>query len=295
MGLFGKYAGAGARADTGGAGARGGAVGRVTPLGDAGLLAKLEGMASDVCDVRLHEVRKSFSDKVVLDDVSLTLTGGGKYCLMAPSGSGKTTLIRVLLGLETHDSGAIEGLSTGRMSMMFQEDRLCEVLSAVENVALVLPGEVRRADVAALLAEVLPADALDKPVMQLSGGMRRRVSLVRAMAYPSDVVVLDEPFTGLDTATRRHAIDFVLRHLCGRTLLVATHGENDAHLLGAETIHLTEVQGPEVRTRMAGRRHDQAGSEDGARGADGTPCVDGIVTKTTVSSTEQEGWVSHHD
>ena len=237
MALFGKR------------GAGQGAAGAVA--GNAGALARLDGMAAHVADVRLREVRKSFGNHVVLDDVSLTLAAGGKYCLMAPSGSGKTTLIRVLLGLETHDSGTIEGLAAGRVSMMFQEDRLCEALSAVENVALVLPGGVRRADVAAMLAEVLPADALDKPVMQLSGGMRRRVSLVRAMAYPSDVVVLDEPFTGLDTATRRHVIDFVLRHLEGRTLLVATHGEDDAHLLGAEVIRLAEVQGPEVRARLA--------------------------------------------
>ena len=275
MALFGK------RGGRGGAGRVGSAT-----TGDAGALGKLEGMAAQVADVRLRDVRKSFGSHVVLDDVSLTLVGGDKYCLMAPSGSGKTTLIRVLLGLETYDSGAIEGLTAGRVSMMFQEDRLCEVLSAVENVALVLPGSVLRADVAAMLAEVLPADALDKPVMQLSGGMRRRVSLVRAMAYPSDVVVLDEPFTGLDTATRRHVIDFVLRHLEGRTLLVATHGEDDARLLGAETIRLAEVQGPEVRARLAGPGYAQAGSEGGGRVAGDAPCGDGNVTKTTANPTE---------
>lgn len=275
MALFGK------RGGRGGVGRAGSAT-----TGDAGALARLEGMAAHMADVRLRDVRKSFGSHVVLDDVSLTLAGGDKYCLMAPSGSGKTTLIRVLLGLETHDSGAIEGLAAGRVSMMFQEDRLCEVLSAVENVALVLPGSVLRADVAAMLAEVLPADALDKPVMQLSGGMRRRVSLVRAMAYPSDVVVLDEPFTGLDTATRRHAIDFVLRHLCGRTLLVATHGEDDARLLGAEVICLAEVQGPEVRARLAGTGHAQAGSESGGCVAGDAPCGDGNVTKTTANPTE---------
>ena len=200
-------------------------------------------MASDVRSIVLKDVRKVYGDKTVLDGVSLSLEAGRTYCLMAPSGSGKTTLLRVLLGLEGIDGGSIEGVSRGRVAMMFQEDRLCEVLTAVENVALVLPRDARRTDVQALLEEVLPSDCMGKPVMQLSGGMRRRVSLVRAMAFPSDAVVLDEPFTGLDAATRRTVIDFVLRHRAGRTLLVATHGQDDARLLGAETIDLAALQG----------------------------------------------------
>ncbi len=204
---------------------------------------EIAGMAQDVRDIVLKGVRKAYGDKTVLDGVGLTLEAGRTYCLMAPSGSGKTTLLRVLLGLEGIDGGSIEGAARGRVAMMFQEDRLCEVLTAVENVALVLPRDVRRADVRALLEEILPPDCMEKPVMQLSGGMRRRVSLVRAMAFPSDAVVLDEPFTGLDAGTRRTVIDFVLRHRAGRTLLVATHGQDDARLLGADTIDLAALQG----------------------------------------------------
>lgn len=200
-------------------------------------------MAQDVRDIALKGVRKAYGDKTVLDGVTLTLEAGRTYCLMAPSGSGKTTLLRVLLGLEGIDGGSIGGVGRSRVAMMFQEDRLCEVLTAVENVALVLPRDVRRADVRALLEEILPPDCMEKPVMQLSGGMRRRVSLVRAMAFPSDAVVLDEPFTGLDAGTRRTVIDFVLRHRAGRTLLVATHGQDDARLLGADTIDLAALQG----------------------------------------------------
>lgn len=194
-------------------------------------------------DVKLTNVRKVYGEHVVLPGVTLTLKAGGIYCLMAPSGSGKTTLLRVLLGLEQHDSGTIEGIKNGRVAMMFQEDRLCETLTPVENVALVLPPTTRRADVGRMLEEVLPPDSLDRPAMQLSGGMRRRVSLVRAVAYPSDLMVLDEPFTGLDIVTRRQVIAFVLRHREGRTLLVATHGEDDARMLGAEVIHLDELTG----------------------------------------------------
>ncbi len=195
-----------------------------------------------VPDVEFDRVCKTYGANEVLRRVTFSLPGGGVRCLMAPSGSGKTTLFRVLLGLESADSGEIRGIKPGQISMMFQEDRLCETLTPVENVALVLPPAARRADVARLLREILPADCLNQPAMELSGGMRRRVSLARAVAFPSRMVVLDEPFTGLDQATKEKVIEFLLAHRAGRTLLVATHGEDDARLLGAERVNLADVQ-----------------------------------------------------
>lgn len=233
MGLFGKKRAAGSGVDVGeGAFAGAALFGAADSLASGGALS----------DVEFRHVRKAYGANEVLRRVTFTLPGGGVRCLMAPSGSGKTTLLRVLLGLEHPDSGEIRGISPGRISMMFQEDRLCETLTPVENVALVLPAETRRADVAALLAEILPTDCLGQPAMELSGGMRRRVSLARAVAFPSDLIVLDEPFTGLDQATKEKVIAFVLRHRAGRTLLVATHGEDDARLLGAERLNLADVQ-----------------------------------------------------
>ena len=198
--------------------------------------------SSALPDVEFDHVCRTYGANEVLRRVTFTLPGGEVRCLMAPSGSGKTTLFRVLLGLESADSGEIRGIKPGQISMMFQEDRLCETLTPVENVALVLPPSARRADVRKLLAEILPADCLNQPAMELSGGMRRRVSLVRAVAFPSKMIVLDEPFTGLDQATKEKVIAFLLKHREGRTLLVATHGEDDAALLGAERINLADVQ-----------------------------------------------------
>lgn len=199
-------------------------------------------MTGALPNVGFDHVCKAYGANQVLRRVTFTLPGGSVRCLMAPSGSGKTTLFRVLLGLEFADSGVIRGVSPGRISMMFQEDRLCETLTPVENVALVLPPDARRSDVRELLAEILPVECLDQLAMELSGGMRRRVSLARAVAFPSDLVVLDEPFTGLDQATKEKVIAFVLRHRADRTLLVATHGEDDARLLGAERVNLADVQ-----------------------------------------------------
>ena len=196
-----------------------------------------------MADVVFEGLSKAYGENRVLRGIDFTLEEGSVTCLMAPSGSGKTTLFRVLLGLEAADSGRVRGVVTGRISMMFQEDRLCPTLTPVENVALVLGRDASRGGLRTMLEEILPAECLDQPALELSGGMRRRVSLARAVAYPSDLVVLDEPFTGLDAATKRRVIEFILRHREGRTLLVATHGEEDVELLGARLLHLDELQG----------------------------------------------------
>ena len=201
------------------------------------------GPSGTVENVVFDGLCKSYGENHVLRNVSLTLEAGSVTCLMAPSGSGKTTLFRTLLGLEALDAGRVSGVQPGEISMMFQEDRLSSTLTPVENVALVLSKQVRRADVRDVLAEILPADCLAQPAMELSGGMRRRVSLARALCFPSKMVVLDEPFTGLDVETKRRVIEFILRHAAGRTLLIATHGTDDAALLGARAVSLADLQG----------------------------------------------------
>lgn len=211
-------------------------------LGVAGSAGEPIASARAGAPLSLEGLSKSFGDHAVLRGVSLSVDARQPVCLMAPSGSGKTTLFRVMLGLERPDGGTVRGIDEAGWAATFQEDRLSPTLSAVDNVALVLPKHTSRAAVRDLLAEVLPARCLNQPVMELSGGMRRRVALVRALAFPSANVVLDEPFTGLDAATRREVIAFIGRHGRGRNVLVATHGEDDAALLGARLTHLDELQ-----------------------------------------------------
>ena len=134
-------------------------------------------------DVRIEGLRKSFGDLDVLRGVTFTLSAGGVYCLMAPSGSGKTTLFKVLLGLDAADAGVVTGIAPGQIAAMFQEERLCEALTPVENVLLVCPRRTRRARVRSLLSRILPEDSLDRPVSQLSGGMRQRAPGGRAHAH----------------------------------------------------------------------------------------------------------------
>ncbi|GAA2846316.1 ATP-binding cassette domain-containing protein [Leucobacter komagatae] len=187
----------------------------------------------------VERLSKRFGMHEVFDELSLEFAGGCSYCLRAPSGGGKTTLLRILMGLERPDSGRVIGVRRGAISVMFQEDRLSDALTPVENVALLHPDRrVSRRMIEAELAEILPLRALSQSVVELSGGMRRRVALACAMLFPSSLVLLDEPFTGLDTATKREVIDFVRARLRGRTLIVATHGADDAEMLGARTVTL---------------------------------------------------------
>ena len=126
----------------------------------------------------IRDLCKRFGEKTVLWDFSWTVDR--PMVLMGPSGCGKTTLLRILMGLERPDAGSVTGV--GRVAAVFQEDRLCPQLTAVENVLLVLPdGRARRGGVEADFARLgMTGDALTLPAARLSGGQKRRAALLRA-------------------------------------------------------------------------------------------------------------------
>ena len=180
---------------------------------------------------------KAYGEHRVLENLTLSFRTGERYCIMSPSGGGKTTLFRLFSGLEARDSGHLIGFGAARISMVFQEERLCEHLSPITNAALVQARPNRKA-ICGHLAELLPESCLRQPVADLSGGMKRRVSIARALLADSDVLLLDEPFTGLDEESRSRTIDFVRSHQGGRLLLFTSHHSEEAELLGAEMLHL---------------------------------------------------------
>ena len=188
----------------------------------------------------ITDLCKTFDDNEVLKNVNITLKDNSIYCLMGTSGIGKTTLLRILMGLEHADSGSISGIDIKSISCMFQEDRLIPYLSAIDNVRIVLHGKNNRDEIRNNLLSILPDDSLDIPVSSLSGGMKRRVALARALSYPGKLIILDEPFTGLDKDTKLNVIDYILKMRNNRTLLITTHGTDDANLLGAEIIKLNK-------------------------------------------------------
>ena len=202
--------------------------------------------------VKITNLCKSFGDKKVLHNLNMRLEDGGIYCLMGPSGMGKTTLLRIIMNLESKDSGSIvwteedgserEMDPDSEISAMFQEDRLLPFLSAIENVNMMYEKKQSVMELSRDLSTILPRKCLHQPACELSGGMKRRVSLARTMHFQGKMIILDEPFTGLDMKTRKKVIEYVLRNRKGRILLVATHGEEDADLLGAEIIRLEKCQ-----------------------------------------------------
>ncbi|MCL3859657.1 ATP-binding cassette domain-containing protein [Actinotalea sp. K2] len=189
--------------------------------------------------ISLRGVTLRLGGRVVLDGLDLDLAEGQVTALMGPNGSGKTTLARVLLGLTVPDSGQVLGLDGVRRAAVFQEDRLCEQLSAVGNVRLVLPRGTRVADVRGELRRAgLDEDSLAKPVRDLSGGQRRKVAVVRALAPEADLVVLDEPFTGLDVDGGPVVMTYARARCTGRTTLLITHDRAEADLFGARVVEL---------------------------------------------------------
>lgn len=169
---------------------------------------------------------------------NLALAPGSRTVLADPSGAGKTTLVRTVCGLLTPLSGRVQAPGSVALSVQFQDTRLVEAMTAEQNVLLCSAGALSAGEAHALLAELLPEDALGRPVAELSGGQRRRVELARALAHPGTAVVLDEPFASLDADSHKVAAAFLVRHLCGRTLLVASHAPGDVEFLDARPARL---------------------------------------------------------
>ena len=179
----------------------------------------------------------------VLSGFTLEVPDSGRVCLFGKSGCGKSTVLRLAMGLAKPGSGRITGTEGLAVSAVFQEDRLIPWKTVLENVALFADGTERAAaapaDRAAYYLRALGlGDVLHSLPGELSGGMKRRVALARALAHNFDMLVLDEPFTGLDEAAKRNAIELVSRETAGKMLLLATHDLLEAEALGAEIIEL---------------------------------------------------------
>ena len=191
-------------------------------------------------NLELQGVRKAYGPNVVLDGFSHVFPAQSVTCILGPSGCGKTTLLRLVAGLEKPDAGRILGVPGGGLSMLFQEDRLPPQLSASNCLRSVLdrsPGRDRRIRRALEALGLSPDD--DQPVREYSGGMRRRVALARALLYASPLVLLDEPFKGLDAHTRARAVAFARPLLAGRTALLVTHDPQDAEAFGGAVLEMT--------------------------------------------------------
>lgn len=214
----------------------------------------------------LEDVTVSFGEKKVLDHMNASFDPDRVYCVMGPSGGGKTTLLRVCAGLQETMGGRVydrsfpagdireEGKGEGgiqrkqihqktsgskkdvtnrKIGMVFQEDRLCMQLSALNNVLLTADRQYSTETMISLLSEIFPKEALQQPAIELSGGMKRRLAVARAVLSDADSLLLDEPFAGLDEENHERLSRWILQNRNGRLLIVTTHDEADIRRMGA--------------------------------------------------------------
>lgn len=194
----------------------------------------------------IGDLSKSYGSMPVIAGLSLEFQEGSVTAVLGPSGCGKTSILNILAGLDQDYTGSLRGFGKAGVAYVFQEDRLMPWMSAAANVEFVLRPfmEKEHRSIAAIkaLEAVGLAGVSNQLPDQLSGGMRRRVALARAFAFPSEVLLLDEPFSALDLKTRISVMDLFLdlRQSDGRTAIVVTHDVREAIYLGDSIAVLSE-------------------------------------------------------
>ena len=183
--------------------------------------------------IELKNISVSFGEKQVLRSFSHHFEAGKHYALFGPSGCGKTTLLRVIAGLQKPDSGEIHFSSGTSMAFCFQEDRLLPWYTVKKNIELALPTEIQKDKAqSARIAQTwldrvgLGSEGSAYPA-QLSGGMKRRAALARALAFDAPVLLMDEPFRALDEAAHAQMLTLVRSLAQGKTLILVTHDIRD--------------------------------------------------------------------
>lgn len=192
-------------------------------------------------------LNKSYQNLKVLENLNMAFEPGIIHCLFGASGCGKTTLLNILAGLELFDSGYLEGLSNKKLSFIFQEERLLPWATAKENILFILESQKETSD-ALLLAEkylnlVELSEFANYHPENLSGGMQRRLSIAKALAYNGDILFMDEPFKGIHLELKSKLMDHIkeLKNDKGKYILFTTHDISEAKYL-SDKIHF--VNGP---------------------------------------------------
>lgn len=194
---------------------------------------------------KIREINKSFGELDVLVNVSIDFPHGKTTCILGPSGCGKTTLLNILSGLWAEDSGNIYGFQ-GDIAYVFQEDRLIPWKNIEDNLRFVLRGKINKMEMDNIIDKYLKLVSLEEYKRyypsQLSGGMRQRINILRAFIYPSNLIIMDEPFKSLDINTKQVLIDFCkfLREIYEKTCIIVTHDIDEAILLGHRIVILTD-------------------------------------------------------
>lgn len=188
--------------------------------------------------IKSVDIHKAFGDNIVLDGFSHEFSDGKVTAVIGKSGCGKSTLLNILMGLSAPDSGEV--IRSGSISAVFQENRLCENLTASANIRLVTGKRFSKDDITSEFAKIGLDDCENKPVRTLSGGMKRRTALLRALLAEYDILFLDEPFKGLDADTKQIVMNYCKDSIKGKTVILVTHDMDECVFFADEVIRLGE-------------------------------------------------------
>ncbi len=195
--------------------------------------------------IKLKNICKSYDDKVVLENFNCEIRKNQVNFIMGPSGRGKSTLLNILMGIEEADSGTVTGMADLLVAAVFQEDRLCENMSVSSNIRMVhnnLKGQAKNDfidEVKVLLKKTGLGDIAASLVKTLSGGMKRRVSILRCILADSDILFFDEPLKGLDKESEEQFMEVVLPYLKDKIIVWVTHDETQEKYF--EDIHMIKM------------------------------------------------------
>lgn len=182
--------------------------------------------------MKLENITKSFNDKEIISEFTRDIPDGKITYIMGASGIGKTTLLRIIAGLDTDFSGNIE--KSGKIAYVFQEPRLFPALTVKENVEIV-GGTNDSKDILSMLE----LDGCENMMPnELSGGMKMRLSIARALYSDADIYLMDEPFSALDDETKNRIVPKIFAFLKGKTVIIVSHNVEEATLYADNTINL---------------------------------------------------------
>lgn len=195
---------------------------------------------------QINNIHKSFEELLVLDGVTIDFLKHQTTCILGPSGCGKTTLLKIMAGIQGKDGGEVIGFEEEEISFVFQEDRLIEWKSVEENIGFVLEAKMSKNEIETTIDTYLKLVNLEEYKYyyprKLSGGMRQRISILRAFVYPSKLLLMDEPFKSLDIKNKQIVIDF-FKELQGKenkTSILITHNIEEAIHLGDIIVILSD-------------------------------------------------------
>ncbi|MDY2794136.1 ATP-binding cassette domain-containing protein [Peptostreptococcus porci] len=173
------------------------------------------------------DISKSYGNRTVLKNFNIEIREGQTTFVLGKSGSGKTTFSKIVLGLEKIDTGEISGLDGKKISVVFQEDRLMENMTIGSNFKMTVNSHINSKQIIEKMEKIGLFQSLETKISELSGGMKRRISILRAFLIEFDLIVMDEPFRGLDDETKEIVMNFVIQNIKGKTAIIITHNKDE--------------------------------------------------------------------